>query len=214
MVGLARGGVPVAGEVARHLGAPLDVLVVRALGLPGQPELAMGAVAEGGVAVVNDEIVRLGGVSDAELAGALAAEERGLTSLVDSLRGGPEDRRRPDAALAVEGRTVVLVDDGAATGASARAAVTAVRRAGAAHVVVALAVAPAATLRELGRHADEVVCAHRPHEFVSVAADYEDFAPVTTAEVAATLALAPRAAPPTPEPAAPTGAPAGLLTSR
>jgi predicted phosphoribosyltransferase len=176
VLGLPRGGVPVAAEVARALRAPLDVFCVRKLGVPGQPELAMGAIATGGVVVVNQDVVAEIFVPPDVMAEVTAAERAELERRERAYRGD-----RPPPSLAA--RTVVLVDDGLATGASMRAAVRAVRAAGPARVVVAVPVAAAETCRSLEAEADEVVCPLAPEGFRSVGGWYEDFSTTSDDEV-------------------------------
>jgi len=176
VVGLPRGGVPVAFEVARALGAPLDVIVVRKLGVPFQPELAMGAIGEGGARVVNDRVVVAAGVSGEEFA-AVEERERGeLERRVRRFRGG-----RPPVSL--EGRTVVVVDDGIATGSTARAACQVVRAQGAARVVLAAPVAPPEAVHMLRGDADEVVFPETPAWFDAIGEFYDDFTQTSDAEV-------------------------------
>ena len=155
VLGLARGGVPVGWEVASHLGAPLDVFLVRKLGVPQWQELAMGAIAIGGGVVVNDSLIRNLGISDEQLAAAIERETEELQRREQAYRGG-----RPPIDIA--GKTAILVDDGIATGASMRAAVRAVRAAEPAQVVVAVPVGPPSACRELAEEADDVVCATMP----------------------------------------------------
>jgi predicted phosphoribosyltransferase len=176
VLGLPRGGVPVAAEVARALEAPLDVFCVRKLGVPGEPELAMGAIATGGVVVVNEAVVAEISVPLDLMAEVTAAERVELDRRERAYRGG-----RPPLPLA--GRTVLLVDDGLATGASMRAAVRAVRTAGPVRVVVAVPVAAAETCRSLEAEADEVVCPLAPKGFRSVGGWYEDFSTTSDDEV-------------------------------
>jgi putative phosphoribosyl transferase len=181
VLGLPRGGVPVAAEVARALGAPLDVLVVRKLGVPGHEELAMGAIALGGVRVLNHDVVEGLGVSAAEVARVTEQQTGELTRRERLYRG---DRTQPPIA----GRIAILVDDGLATGATMRAAVAAVRVAGAARVVVAVPVGAEASCDTLVREADEVVCAATPEPFHAVGLWYDDFSEITDDEVRALLA--------------------------
>jgi putative phosphoribosyl transferase len=176
VLGLPRGGVPVAAEVARALRAPLDVFCVRKLGVPGDEELAMGAIATGGVVVVNEQVVSELGVPEGMLADVTAAEREELERRDRAYRGD-----RPPARLA--GRTVVVVDDGLATGATMRAAVRAVRAVGPSRVVVAVPVAAAETCRSLEADADEVVCPLAPEGFRSVGGWYEDFSTTSDDEV-------------------------------
>jgi putative phosphoribosyl transferase len=180
VVGLPRGGVPVAAEVARSLGAPLDVIVVRKLGVPWQPELAMGAIGEGGVRVVDDAIVSALGVTAADLAAVEAAERHELDRRAERFRAG-----RPPVPL--DGRTVVVVDDGVATGSTAKAACRVARAHGAARVVLAVPVAPHGWQREMGGAADEYVAVTAPEPFGSVGQFYVDFRPTSDDEVIACL---------------------------
>ena len=176
VLGLPRGGIPVAYEVARALGAPLDVFVVRKLGLPGQEELAIGAIASGGVRVVNDELVRRIGVPAEVLDEVAAREGRELARRERDYRGS----RGP---LPVAGRTVILVDDGLATGASLRAAATALRRLKPARIVAAVPVGAAETCAEFRDVVDEVVCSETPEPFWAVGNWYDDFSQTTEEEV-------------------------------
>ena len=178
VLGLPRGGVPVAAAVARALGAPLDVIVVRKLGVPQQPELAMGAVGEDGVLVVNHDVVRATGVSESELR-RVEREERGaLDRRLVRLRA--VHRRVPLA-----GRTAILVDDGIATGATMRAAIGVARAHGARTVVVAVPVAPPDVVAVMESEADSVVVLEQPDEFWAVGSWYENFETVTDDEVIA-----------------------------
>lgn len=175
VLGLPRGGVPVAYEVAHALGAPLDTLPVRKLGAPGQPELAVGAVAPG-VAVFEDALIALLRVSAAYLADARARETAELARLDDRLR---DARPFPD----LRGRAVILVDDGIATGATALAAVECVRARGAAHVTVAAPVCAREAVGRLRERADDVVCLDAPPDFGAVGYWYGDFTPTSDEEV-------------------------------
>lgn len=186
VLGLARGGVPVAAEVARALGAELDVLVVRKLGAPGQPEFGFGALGEDGVRVVDARTVAHLGLAPAEVEAVVAAESRVLAERLHRYRGA-----RPPIPL--DGRTVVVVDDGLATGGSARAALAVVRARGAARSVLAVPVAPADTLAELGPEADVVVCLEVPARFLGVGGAYEDFGQTTDSDVVAALGGPPSA---------------------
>jgi putative phosphoribosyl transferase len=181
VVGLPRGGVPVAAEVARALGAPLDVVVVRKIGAPQNPEYAIGALAEGGVQVLGDRAARAGGVSDPELQALIARAERELEERRRRYRGA----RDP---VNIEGRTVIVIDDGLATGRSALAAVRSVRQRGAARVILAAPVASPGAARALGAVADEVVCLTTPAELLAVGIWYQDFSQVSGEQVAAMLA--------------------------
>jgi putative phosphoribosyl transferase len=181
VLGLPRGGVPVAAEVARALDAPLDVVLVRKLGVPGHAELAMGAIGEDGVRVLNHDIVRQLGLEPARLAQVEAAERSELDRRATRYRG---DRPR----IAVADRTAVVVDDGIATGATARAACEVVRAQGAAAVVLAVPVAPPEVLPELRRSADEVLAFSTPSRLIAVGQWYDDFTQVSDEEVVAALA--------------------------
>jgi predicted phosphoribosyltransferase len=176
VLALPRGGVPVAYEVAKALGAPLDVFLVRKIGVPGHEELAMGAIASGGVRVVNDDVVRELGIPQS-LFDAVAAEE--LLELQRRERAYRDDRPAPDVC----GKTVILVDDGLATGSSMRAAVAALRRLGPAKVVVAVPVAATEVCAEFQDVADDVVCAQTPPAFRAVGLWYDDFSQTSDEEV-------------------------------
>jgi putative phosphoribosyl transferase len=176
LLGLPRGGVPVAYEVARALGAPLDVFSVRKLGVPGHEELAMGAVATGDVRVLNADVVQTLNIPNTVIENVAAAEQRELARRERVYRG---DRAAPE----VRGRTVILVDDGLATGSSMRAAVAAVRRRQPARIVVAVPVAASSTCADLRAEVDEVVCAETPEPFYAVGLWYHDFTPTTDDEV-------------------------------
>jgi putative phosphoribosyl transferase len=181
VLGLARGGVPVGWEVASALNAPLDVFLVRKLGVPQWEELAMGALATGGGVVVNDSLVRNLGISDEQLQAAITRETEELHRRETAYRGD-----RPPVDLA--GKTVILVDDGIATGASMLAAVRAVRAAEPAQVVVGVPVGPPSACRQLAQEADEVVCATMPPGFEAVGQVFEDFHQVSDDEVRELLA--------------------------
>ncbi|MGV0852844.1 phosphoribosyltransferase [Mycolicibacterium phlei] len=181
VLGLARGGVPVGWQVAHALHAPLDVFLVRKLGVPQWEELAMGALASGGGVVVNDDLMRSLGITNDALQRAIARETEELRRREQAYRG---DRPPPDLA----DRIVILVDDGIATGASMLAAVRAVRAQNPARVVVAVPVGPASACHELAREADDVVCASTPPNFEAVGQVFEDFHQVTDDEVRELLA--------------------------
>lgn len=179
VLGLPRGGVPVAARVATGLSLPLDVFLVRKLGVPGHAELAMGAIASGGVVVRNEAVVAT--VSEDDVAAVRDREQRELERRERRYREG-----RP--AMPLASRTVIVVDDGMATGASMRAAVAGLRASGVARLVVAVPVAAAAACAELRPLADEVVCLHAPAIFVAVGGYYDDFAPTEDEEVRRLLA--------------------------
>jgi putative phosphoribosyl transferase len=176
VLGLPRGGVPVAFEVARALGAALDVFVVRKLGAPGQEELAMGAVASGGVRVLNREVLDLLRVSEREIDQLATWELRELEGRERTYRG---DHPPPD----VRDRTVILVDDGLATGSTMRAAAQAVRLLGPSRLVVAVPVAPPETCAALAEEVEQVVCLLSPEPFYGVGLWYEDFSPTSDSQV-------------------------------
>ena len=180
VLGLPRGGVPVAFEVAEALDATLDVFVVRKLGMPGQPEFAIGAIASGGVRVLSDDVIRYYRLPDSTIDRLVAQELAELERREREYRQG-----RPLTPL--RDRIAMLVDDGLATGASMRAAVEAVRAHQPARIVVAVPVGAPATCRELGELADEVVCARMPEPFSAVGLWYRDFSQTTDDEVRALL---------------------------
>jgi putative phosphoribosyl transferase len=182
VLALPRGGVPVAAPVAERLGVDLDVLLVRKVGMPGHEELALGAVADGGVLVRNDSVLRTTGIDVDAFGQAVDRAEAELAERATALRG---DRPAPSAS----GRVVVLVDDGLATGATMRAAVAAVRRAGAMTVVVAVPVGAPEVCAELEQLADAVVCPLRPDGLGAVGAWYDDFTQTTDGEVRELLGL-------------------------
>jgi predicted phosphoribosyltransferase len=179
VLALPRGGVPVAEPVARRLGAPLEVFVVRKIGFPGHEEVAMGAVASGGIVVVDPALVER--VPEDEFHWALAQAVNELNERERLYRGG-----RPPPKVA--GRTVVLVDDGLATGATMRAAVEALRRQGPLQIVVAVPIAAPEVCEELAREVDRVVCSATPQPFHAVGLWYDDFSPTTDDEVQKILA--------------------------
>lgn len=176
VLGLPRGGVPVAYEVARELRAKLDVFVVRKLGLPDRPELAVGAIASGGVRVLNDALVK-----DLDLSQGLIEQLTAREAV--ELKRREELYREGRPAVLISGRTVILVDDGLATGASMAAAVKAVRLQKPRRIVVAVPVGAETTCKELRRDADAVICAYTPRPFLSVGMWYEDFEQTADEEV-------------------------------
>jgi putative phosphoribosyl transferase len=176
VLGLPRGGVPVAYEVAKALGAPLDVFVVRKLGVPGQEELAFGAIATGGVRILNPSVMKQARITDEELESITAAESKELERREHAFRG---DRPAPQ----IRGHTVILVDDGLATGATMRAAVMALRQQGPARVVVGVPAASPETCAEFQDDVDDIVCAVTPDPFYSVGLWYDDFTQTTDEEV-------------------------------
>lgn len=190
VLALPRGGVPVAFEVARALHAPLDVLVVRKLGVPGYEELAMGAIASGGIRVLNDDVVRMLGISEAMINKEAAQEQHEVERRESLYRGD-----RP--ASEIHGRTIILVDDGIATGATMRAAVAAVRQRQPARIIIAVPVAASATCEEFGAQVDELVSVIRPEEFYAVGSWYEHFTQTTDEEVRNLLEHAAHAQSPT-----------------
>lgn len=176
VLALPRGGLPVAYEIARALKAPLDVFVVRKLGVPGHAELAMGAIAAGGATHLNTDVIDALGIPDDVIAATIAREQRELERRERLYR---DDRPRPE----VEGRTVILVDDGLATGASMLAAIAALRHENPARIVVAVPVAAAETCASLRETADDVVCCRTPYPFYGVGVWYDDFSQLTDADV-------------------------------
>jgi predicted phosphoribosyltransferase len=183
VLALPRGGVPVAYEVARALGAPLDMFVVRKLGVPGYEEFAMGAVATGGVRVLNQDVVDQVDIPDRLIDAVSQREQRELERRERAYRGM---RPAPD----VRGKIVILVDDGLATGSTMRAAVAALKQQQPARVVVAVPVASPETCEDLRREADEVVCLVTPEPFYAVGLWYQDFSQTTDEEVRALVAAA------------------------
>ncbi len=180
VLALPRGGVPVAVEVAEQLGAPLDLIIVRKLGLPFRPETGFGAVGECGVRLVDTDLVHRAGLTEQAVAAVEERERRELDQRVRRLRGG-----RPP--LSISGRTALIVDDGLATGATARAAIGVARTLGAQRVVLAVPVAPPEVVRDLGRVADEVVSLATPERFVAVGLWYDDFGQISDDQVGALL---------------------------
>ncbi len=189
VIALPRGGVPVAVEIARTLDAPLDVLVVRKLGAPGNPELAVGAIAEGGSTVIDGATVRAVHMSREALEATIERESAELRRRVERYRAGR-------APTLVRGRTVVVVDDGLATGLTTLAAVRALRAAGAARIVVAAPVGAPESVALVGEEADDVVCHTIPARLMAVGFWYRDFSPVGDEEVVALLSGAPSEAGP------------------
>jgi putative phosphoribosyl transferase len=180
VLALPRGGVPVAFEVAEALDAPLDIFVVRKLGMPGHPEYAIGALASGGVRVISEEIVRAYGIPQSMIDAVARVEQAELERRERAYRQG--------AALTdLRSRIVILVDDGLATGSTMKAAVQAVRQHGPARVVVAVPVGAPSTCEEFADVADETICARTPESFAAVGMWYRDFSQTTDAEVRALL---------------------------
>jgi putative phosphoribosyl transferase len=181
VLALPRGGVPVGHEVVKELGVPLGIFVVRKLGVPGHEELAMGAIASGGLLLLDEALVRALGVGQEELDRTVAAELRELKRREEAYTGG---REPPD----LEGKTVILVDDGLATGSTMRAAALAVRRMNPARIVVAVPVASAETCDEFREIVDETVCVLTPRPFRAVGLWYDDFSQTSDEEVRRLLA--------------------------
>jgi predicted phosphoribosyltransferase len=186
VLGLPRGGIPVAYEVAQALNAPLDVFVVRKLGLPGHPEYAMGAIASGGVRVLDEDVIARQRIPAAAVESVTRLEELELVRRERAYRGARQ-------AVPVEGRIVILVDDGLATGSTMRAAVLAMRRQLPAQIVVAVPLGARESCRAMDEVADEVVCARMPEPFYAVGLWYEDFDQTTDEEVRGLLAASPPA---------------------
>jgi predicted phosphoribosyltransferase len=176
VLALPRGGVPVGAEVAKGLDAPLDVLLVRKLGVPWQPELGMGSIGEGGVRVLNDDVVSEFRLGPVDIESVEEWERRVIETLVAAYR---KDR----APVPLEGRTVIIVDDGIATGSTALAAIEVSKARGAAHIVVTAPVASQQAVAKLATHADEVVCLETPKSFWAVGQWYVDFSQTTDREV-------------------------------
>ena len=183
VLALPRGGVPVGCEVARALGAPLDVFIVRKLGVPGQEELAMGAIASGGVQVLNQEVLRYVSVPQRTIDVVAEQERRELTRREKAYRGS-----RPP--LDVAGKTVVIVDDGLATGSTMRAAVLALQQMKPREIVVAVPVGAPSTCAEFRSIVDEMICLRTPEPFQAVGLWYDDFSQTTDEEVHALLGVA------------------------
>jgi predicted phosphoribosyltransferase len=180
VLALPRGGVPVAYEVAEALNAPLDIFLVRKLGLPGYPELAMGAIASGGVRVLNPEVVRFYGVSSSAIDRVASDEQR-------ELERREREYRRGSPMTNVRDKVVILVDDGLATGSTMRAAVEAVRQHTPASVIVAVPVGAPSTCEEFADITDETICARTPEQFSAVGLWYRDFSQTTDEEVQSLL---------------------------
>lgn len=183
VLALPRGGVPVAYELAEALHAPMDLMLVRKLGTPGQRELAMGAIASGGIRVLNDDLVSYLHISEETLEQVVAMEQKELERREQAYRG---DRPRPE----IEGKCVILVDDGIATGATMRVAIKALRGQQPKELVVAVPVAPADTIETLRNEADDVVCLATPEPFTAIGLWYVDFGQVSDEEVTKQLAKA------------------------
>ncbi|MFL5549616.1 MAG: phosphoribosyltransferase [Gemmatimonadaceae bacterium] len=188
VLALPRGGVPVAYEVARALHAPLDVFLVRKLGFPGHPELAMGAIATGGVRIIDKQLVEMFGVSNEAIERVTASEQRELERREQLYRDG---RPAPD----VKGRTTILIDDGLATGSTMRAAVQALRQEGASKIVVAVPVAPPETCEAFRQEVDDIICAVTPEPFQAVGIWYGNFNETSDDEVRELIARAEREGP-------------------
>jgi putative phosphoribosyl transferase len=184
ILALPRGGVPVGYEVAQALHAPLDVMLVRKLGVPGHEELAMGAIASGGIRVISQDVVRALGIPERAIATVAAQEERELERRERAYRG---DRPAPE----VRGRTVILIDDGLATGSTMRAAAAALKAQSPDQLVVAVPVAAEETCESLRHEVDEVICAVTPEPFLAVGQWYQDFSQITDEEVRELLQRAP-----------------------
>ncbi|WP_166253241.1 phosphoribosyltransferase [Marinobacter salicampi] len=176
VLALPRGGVPVAAEIAKSLDAGLDLMLVRKLGLPAWEELAMGAIASGGVKVLNDDVISSHGVSDADIEKVAEKEGKELKRRETTYRG---DRSAPK----IEGRCVILVDDGVATGATMEAAIDAVRKQNPGEVVLAVTVAPQETLDRLGKKVDHIACLATPEPFMAIGKWYRDFGQTSDDEV-------------------------------
>lgn len=181
VLALPRGGVPVAREIADALNAELDLMLVRKLGAPGQPELALGAIASGGVRLLNQDLVQMLGLTPRQLDAIAAEEQQELERRERAYRG-----ERPPPRL--QGRCIILVDDGVATGATMRAAIAAIRRQAPMEVVVAIPLAPPDTLIQLREEADRVLCLHAPEPFHSIGQWYDQFNQLTDEEVCRLLA--------------------------
>jgi putative phosphoribosyl transferase len=180
VLALPRGGVPVAYEIVRELNSALDVFIVRKLGVPGYEELALGAIASGGVRVLNEELIQRLNISSDAIEAVTREEEQELTRCEGAFRGGREP-------VQVEGRTVILVDDGLATGASMRAAVRALRQKNPAYLTVAVPIGSKDTCDQFRSEVDEVICGECPEPFFAVGTWYANFLPTTDEEVKSLL---------------------------
>lgn len=189
VLALPRGGLPVAYEVASRFGLPLDILIVRKLGAPFEPELAMGAIAGGGIRVINERVVRELHIPADEIERVAEAEQRELERREQRYRGG-----RP--AVPLQGRKVILVDDGIATGSTTRVAAAAARARGATMVVVAVPVAPRSTCEEIAAEGNEVVCVAKPEGFFGISQYYDSFPQLTDEDVTGFLRKADRTSAP------------------
>jgi len=176
VLGLPRGGIPVAYEVAKALELPLDVFIVRKLGVPGQPELAMGAIASGDIKVMNESVVRNAGISDQQIEEVAHKEKEELKKREKAYRGA-----RPDIDL--QGKTVLIVDDGLATGASMRAAISALREHNPKKIIAAIPTAPRDTCQEFESEVDQIICLRTPSPFWGVGGSYQNFSQTTNEEV-------------------------------
>jgi putative phosphoribosyl transferase len=183
VLGLPRGGVPVAYEVAKTLKAPLDVFIVRKLGVPRQPELAMGAIASGGVRVMNENIVSQSGVTYAEITEIVEKEQKELQKREEHYRGV-----RPDIDIA--GKIVLLVDDGLATGATMRAAISALKQLDLKKIVIAVPTAPADTCQDFESSVDDLICLNNPSPFWGVGRSYQNFSQTSSVQVREFITLA------------------------
>lgn len=185
VLGLPRGGVPVAQEVSKAIHAPLDVIVIRKLGVPTQPELAMGAVGEGGALFINDEVLRMIQVSPEDFTKVRKREEDEVSTRALKFRGG----RSP---MPLKGRTALIVDDGIATGSTAQAACKVARAMGAEKIILAVPVGSREAISALKKDADEVVCLETPIDFIAVGQWYRDFSSVSDEEVVESLLSKPK----------------------
>ena len=182
VLGLPRGGVPVAFEVARELGAPFDVIVVRKLGVPFQPELAMGAVGEGGILIRNELVIKMARVSATQFSQVQAKEDEEVASRAVRFREG-------HSSVSLKTRIALIVDDGIATGSTAQAACDVARALGAEKVILAIPVGSQEAIASLATKADEVICLEIPRDFLAVGEWYEDFSPVSDEEVVELLRM-------------------------